>query len=636
MDEIAKSTRPATNSIRSFAGSSLIGCVIGALLTSTPAFPQATKAPAALQQKSPPHPDAAATKQERAAAANDTARTVRALPLTAAARTDEAEITRLTPTFLPFLRAELLLVRSTLNLTEAQTKAIGREVAQAVRTTSANFVEWRQSAARRARFSERPALPDFRRQLQDSLAAVVNKCLTAEQQARYQTEIETRNAEAKRHFVDHIVAVLDRELLLSAGQRARLSQSLSAHWDYSWCEVSEEMRSDTSVVPRIPDEIVVPLLDAVQTQTWEHSAKRQAGLRNSPFGWDIVVDGDPLKDVELEPAQQAELKKLQERRAEAERQIAERRKAMLAQIQAVQAMERARVLAARKNAQARELARRQAGVRAVNEELVEGASRLDEPEEEDRQVAPQAVAMVRRREAVAQLFGNFRMSEARRRFDAVLALRIGDVDRAVGLTEQEKEKLRVAGRGDIKRFFDEMDETLERASSINDNRARAQELSVKAQALRQALGADPFGDQSLFARVLCKTLEEGRLVQYRRALSDRRSFQTEAAFSAVVATLGNDLGLSSQQQSQLVDRLLKKTRPLKRFGRNDYWFVLHQAAHLPEEELRALFGETQWAMFYSRLLTASRMGPSLKENGYEFDDEPAAAEPAPEKGDKSN
>ena len=47
---------------------------------------------------------------------------------------------------------------------------------------------------------------------------------------------------------------------------------------------------------------------------------------------------------------------------------------------------------------------------------------------------------------------------ARTRFDAALALRIEDLERNCGLTEAQKKKLKLAGRGDVKRVFDRVEE----------------------------------------------------------------------------------------------------------------------------------------------------------------------------------
>src|SRR5580692_11628476 len=54
------------------------------------------------------------------------------------------------------------------------------------------------------------------------------------------------------------------------------------------------------------------------------------------------------------------------------------------------------------------------------------------------------------------LYGRFGVGGAgvaRNKLDSALALRIDDVDRICGVTESQKKKLQLAGRGDIKRFF---------------------------------------------------------------------------------------------------------------------------------------------------------------------------------------
>ena len=47
---------------------------------------------------------------------------------------------------------------------------------------------------------------------------------------------------------------------------------------------------------------------------------------------------------------------------------------------------------------------------------------------------------------------------ARARLDANLGLRIDDLDRACSITEVQKKKLKLAGLGDIKRYYDRVED----------------------------------------------------------------------------------------------------------------------------------------------------------------------------------
>jgi hypothetical protein len=518
----------------------------------------------------------------------------------------------------------LLFVRTICDLTEDQSKALGREGALILRSASVNYVAWQRSEARKGAPRERSAPPDSHKQIRYGLAAAVKKYLTAEQQARYQLEVERRSIEEKRTAVGYLVAILDRNLLLSADHRDRLSESLSSHWDGTWCEPLEQIQSGNTLLPPVPDQYVVPVLDAAQTVTWREIQKLQSGLRSSPFAWDMTIDEDPLKDVALDEAQHAELRRLRIMRADAENERRQAVRMAEAARQAAEAAARAEEKAAMKGAEARLSAKRQAVMKA------RGARHGDEPEETVQVVALRRPVMMQRAQFDALVFNYVGGADAaHHRFDSLLALRIGDVDRAGGLTEPQKKKLLVAGRGDIKRFFDNVDEAFNKINLVEDDRATPVEITRQVQPLQQTLiRSDLFDDESLFAKALNKTLDEGRLARYQKAILERSSFHFRAAIRAVVGTLGNDLGLNSEQQENLVNRLLEESRPPKRFGRNDCWFVLHQAASLPDAKLRPIFDPTQWQMLSSQLTQSRGMGQWLKENGYDSGNKSAVASPA--------
>jgi hypothetical protein len=620
------------NRSRSFIGSLAILGALGTVPAFAPAFSQAPKADDPPPRKPAKPQDSEVTKPEGAGAGKDVRKAAPTVPVPPAGRAAEGKprTTPFTGNFLPFLRAELLLVRTICGLTEDERKAIGREGAQALRNASSKYVDWQRSEGRKSALHERSAPPDSRKQIQDGVSAAVKKHLTAEQQARYQAEIERRNTEERQTTVRYLVAILDRNLLLSADQRAQLSESLTSHWDHAWREPLEVIQNGNTLVPPVPDQYVIPFLDAVQTGTWRGIQKLQAGLRYSPFGWDMTLDNDPLEDVELDLAQHADLKTLRIMRADAGNEALALKRVVLAQRQAAQAAAMAEVQAALRAREAQLLARRPAVIKAREVEPVGGARPGDEPEEEKREVAPPRPVMMPRAQFDAFVFSSVGdAGAARRRFDSLLALRVGDVERAGGLTEHQKKKLLVAGRGDIKRFFDDVDAAYNRINLVEDNRARSREISRQVQPLQQTfIRSDLFDDGSIFAKALSKTLDEGQLARYHKALLERSVFRSRAAVRAVVGTLGNDLGLSTGQQQTLVTRILEESRPPTRFGRNDYWFVLHQAARLPEANLRPIFDKTQWQMLSSQLTRASGMGPWLKGNGYIFGDEPASQNPA--------
>jgi hypothetical protein len=79
----------------------------------------------------------------------------------------------------------------------------------------------------------------------------------------------------------------------------------------------------------------------------------------------------------------------------------------------------------------------------------------DEPEDE---VQPPPRVLFTEENFERQLFMNMNIDEARDWLNTQLRNRLAQVERSLRLSPAQKERLRLAGQGDIKRFFDQVDE----------------------------------------------------------------------------------------------------------------------------------------------------------------------------------
>jgi hypothetical protein len=127
------------------------------------------------------------------------------------------------------------------------------------------------------------------------------------------------------------------------------------------------------------------------------------------------------------------------------------------------------------------------------------------------------------------VFGNGQNAEnGRRRLDALLNQKIIAVDQFCQLTENQKQKLQLAGRGDIKRFTDRV-ESLRPAFQqvhviVDENDARevstwAGKLAWDTKTLRSTLGLGLFEDGSLFAKTLRSSVAADQFAAYDAAKS---------------------------------------------------------------------------------------------------------------------
>jgi hypothetical protein len=214
---------------------------------------------------------------------------------------------------------------------------------------------------------------------------------------------------------------------------------------------------------------------------------------------------------------------------------------------------------------------------------------------------------------------------ARGRLDAQLAMRLDDVVASCGLDDVQREKLHLAGRGDIKRIFDRIEQLRRQFQSVKTDQNRIGEIMQAMQPIQLMLRTGTFGETSLFAKALRSTLSSEQVDRYESADRERRQFRYQAVVEAVVTRLDEDLVLLAAQRGRLVQTLLAETRPPANFGQYDPYVVMLQAARLPEEKLKPLFDEPQWKMLKKQFEQARGLEPFLKANGFLPDSAPGSA-----------
>ena len=148
-----------------------------------------------------------------------------------------------------------------------------------------------------------------------SVARTVKTNLTAEQVARFEKEIESRNLDRSRAAIDTLVTRLDEALTLSAEQREKVTRALSVNFNAPWLQNFETMLLQGNVViPNGIERLVEPSLNPTQRTIWRRlvnngnpgkQAVVQGGVGFIGGGMAIVDligddDGDPEEEDEDE------------------------------------------------------------------------------------------------------------------------------------------------------------------------------------------------------------------------------------------------------------------------------------------------------------------------------------------------
>jgi len=202
---------------------------------------------------------------------------------------------------------------------------------------------------------------------------------------------------------------------------------------------------------------------------------------------------------------------------------------------------------------------------------------------------------------------------ARTRFDSALALRIEDLERTCGLTEAQKKKLKLAGRGDIKRVFDRVEEV---KRAFQQNRTWPNNnIGQAIQPLRVEVNAGLFNDDSLFQKTIKKTLNGDQAARYDSLMRERKLSRYRATAEWFVVHLDKALGFNDDQRRRLAELIVNDTEPPLRFGQSDYWYLLFQVSKLPEAKLKPILDVPQWRLLSRQFAQARGMEQWLKTSG---------------------
>ncbi len=223
----------------------------------------------------------------------------------------------------------------------------------------------------------------------------------------------------------------------------------------------------------------------------------------------------------------------------------------------------------------------------------------------------------------------------RNRLDSLLSLQIEDVERTCGLTEDQKKKLRLAGKGDVKHFFDRVAEKKRKFQLVKNDQNQIGQIFQEIQPLQLTLSSGPFDQGSMFHKTILKTLDPAQAAKYEKAVREKLQFRYKAKVELVVANLDEALGLRADQRKKLVTLFLDETRPPKKYGQYDYYIMMLQASRLPEAKLKPIFEDAQWKAMTRQMTQVQRLEPFLKSNGFVPEDTPAAepAKPADQPAD---
>lgn len=215
-----------------------------------------------------------------------------------------------------------------------------------------------------------------------------------------------------------------------------------------------------------------------------------------------------------------------------------------------------------------------------------------------------------------QIFrGSGNAAAGRARINSHLKLKLDEVNRVCDLTEAQQKKLTLAARGDMKRFFDQVEEVRKKFLAVKNDPNGFNQIWQELSPLQQKQAAGLFGESSIYAKTLRKTLTDEQQAKYRIVVEERRRFRYRATIEVSLTSLGNTVALRHDQHEALLKLLVEETQPPYLFGQYDNHLVMYRLAQLPVNKVKPLLDERQWKLLQQQFNQARGLEAHLVQSG---------------------
>lgn len=179
------------------------------------------------------------------------------------------------------------------------------------------------------------------------------------------------------------------------------------------------------------------------------------------------------------------------------------------------------------------------------------------------------------------------------RIQTQVSVQLADVDRVCRLAEDQKQLLQLAAQGDVQRFEQQVEALRRKFDATKHDQEAVNNMWQDIQPLQRKQQRSLTGHDSLFKKILGKTLTPEQSTQYEALDAERRRFQYEASIKTALILLEGTLVLKHEQREALTKLLLELPAP-RAFGRYDHYLINYRLATMPPEKIQPLLDNRQW------------------------------------------
>lgn len=212
----------------------------------------------------------------------------------------------------------------------------------------------------------------------------------------------------------------------------------------------------------------------------------------------------------------------------------------------------------------------------------------------------------------------------RTQVEAIIVAEIQAVDQRVSLTEAQKRKLQLAGRGGIVQLLSRMAELRTKLTSKPLDRQEYVEFMQELQSLRTSSQFGVLGETSLFQKTLRHTLTAEQFTRYRILERERQARMIDGVLINLASTANiewaqaDDTNPSVSERRQanrkrFIDELLAHGElPLSQNAYLQY-IVLLEIGRL-EDRLKPLVIDESWKQLQTKVTEARQLEPTLRKS----------------------
>lgn len=213
--------------------------------------------------------------------------------------------------------------------------------------------------------------------------------------------------------------------------------------------------------------------------------------------------------------------------------------------------------------------------------------------------------------------GSNREQSTREQLDGHFVQELRRINQVVELEETQMTRLRLAGRGDVKRFFDRVETARRKFLEIQPKleRNNLNDAYQLAMPLQQELAAGLFGPKSLFQKTISSTLDDHQLEAWQREIERADRLRAERAIKMTIAQMQRQVPMTADQRSKLSDLLIAKVSGMKTNDQYAQYLIQFRMSEIPRETFAGIFDGEQMKAIDRSIQQGRAMGAMVRQRG---------------------